>query len=250
MCMIIEYPNTHSWFKPVKADSFSHYGNSDRKRLIKTLAAAKSFDIRTVIEPANDAFFAWFLPLYTNTIKTKKNGQVWDVYSKTMGNPKHTYYTLTVYEKDAPIGGCIFSDREKHHSIAYRMYEREWHFADGLANPALYGEFILDEYSFSKNKERLVHGQDRNPYGINSAIGLAMFKLSVGCSVKLAPIYEKLSLETTETDTDILVLHYPTTGNLISEATLCTTNDNLSKYTQLFKYSDRLTIHTELRNSL
>ncbi len=247
--MLIDYANHHSWFKSACEDSLFHYGKSDRKRLQKTIQGAAARNITYLIEPASEAFFKWFTPLYTQSIKKKPNGSVRDVESLTIGNPdnKFPYYTATLYEAGEPIGGCIFADYGWYYSIAYRMFEREWRVADLPASPALYGEYLLDCYTYEQGKKDLVHGRDRNPYGINSAIGLGIFKLAVGCKARTALTHEKLTIDTDTVTTDALVLHYPNKGRRITTATLLCTEASRPKYEQLFTYPERLTINTILR---
>ena len=176
----------------------------------------------------------------------KRNPNIANVKELTVGNAdsKLAYKTLTLFENGQPIGGCIFSDRTDRFSIAYRMFNSRWSQDERIAGPALYGEYLLDMYSIENCKDRLTHGQDRNPYGLNSAIGLAIFKLSIGCYPKIPKERTIEILDTDHLSQDVLVLLPPQSGNQIIEANLYTKKDNIRKYEQLFNYSDRLTVHT------
>lgn len=247
--MKIEYANHHSWFKPVATEPMRNYGSSDQKRLRKALAQASELGISHEFEPAAPEFYEWFVPMYTSSISSKNNPKLANVYEMTLGNPhsKYNLFTLTLRERGVPVGGCIFSDRGTHYSISYRIYQSNWQQDTKIASPAFYGEYLLDAHSLENQKEKLVHGQDRNPYGVNSAIGLAIFKLAVGCSAKLPPTHERLTLDTDSVEVDTLVLHYPASEKQITEATLIAIPDTIQRYQQLFTYDERLHINVTER---
>lgn len=248
--MKIPYANTHSWWKPITPDVFSNYGASDSKRIRKLLQMTEHAAIDYRIEPANQTFFDWFEPMYQEHIRSRSNPRPANVFEMTAGNPKalFPFFTLTVTENGRPVGGCVFSDRNTHYSIAYRIYEPRWSQIQKVASPAIFGEFQLDQYSLDHGKERLVHGQDRNPYGLNSGIGLAIFKLAVGCSAKLPPTHEVSELDTDTLTTDVLVLQYPESGRDIQRAVLVATPEVQERYSQLFTYEHKLAIEVIHRN--
>lgn len=248
--MVITHASHHSWFKETAADSLSHYGKSDKKRLSRAIIDAPLHNIKAVFAKADETFFEWFIPLYNETITQKNNPLVFDVRGTTVDKPgkNSVYKTLTLLQGEKIVGGCIFSCWEERYSIAYRIFSKDWPDYSLTANPALYAEYLMDEYTRTHEKATLSHGLDRNPYGINSSIGLAMFKLSVGCKAKLRHNHlEKFALDTDSLTTDTLVLHYPETGELITEATLVCNEQNLKKYEQLFSYGDRLKINTIIK---
>jgi hypothetical protein len=247
--MLIKYASHHSWYKSTQENSLLHYGKNDQRRLRKTISLAEASEIRMEIRPADASFFEWFTPLYNQSISAKRNPQLHDIkqiltneYPLAVGQ-----FTLTLYEKDRPVGGCIFTDYGWYHSIAYRVYLPDWREAKAPASPALYGEYLLDKYSHEQQRKMLTHGRDRNPYGINSSIGLCIFKLAAGCAARTALTHEVRVLDTDTVHEDCLVLHLPEKKRKISEATLICTEATKDKYTQLFKYPDRLTINTIIR---
>lgn len=248
--MKIAYADAHSWSKPITEEIFANYGKSDAKRIKKAIDSADELSLSYKIEPANEHFFRWFQPMYENAIRSRINPRPAKVYEVTSGNTKKQFpfYTLTVKENDTPVGGCIFSDRGSHFSIAYRIYEPKWTNDMKIASPAMYGEFQLDTYSLMQEKTKLVHGQDRNPYGVNSNIGLAIFKLAVGCSAMTPPTHEKCELETDSLNTDALVLQYPDQGRHITKAVLVATEHTQERYTQIHNYSHRLQVDVITRD--
>ncbi len=248
--MQIIYASHHSWYKYSLENSLDHYGKSDQKKLNRAIVEAPLHGVRAVFAKADESFFEWFIPLYNETISQRNNPLLFDVRGTTIDKPdkKAVYKTLTLWQGDIIVGGCIFSCWEERYSIAYRIYDRNWPHHQLAANPALYGEYVMDEYTRQHKKMTLTHGLDRNPYGINSSIGLAIFKLSVGCSAKLRQSnLEKFTLDTDTLTTDTFILQYPESGEKITEATLVCLEENLSKYSQLFSYSDRITVTTLFR---
>lgn len=248
--MLITYPSHHSWYKKAKEDSLQHYGKNDQRRLRKTIDLVNESNIHFDIKPADASFFEWFTPLYNKSISVKKNPQIHNVQEiLTKPNPQALgHYTLTLYENSKPIGGCIFTDYGWYYSIAYRVYLPEWDKADAPASPAMYGEYVLDRHTFEQGRKMLTHGRDRNPYGINSSIGLGIFKLATGCSARVALTHEVRVLDTSTIHEDCLVLHSPAKGRDITEATLICTEATKEKYIQLFKYPERLTINFLIRD--
>jgi len=248
--MIITHASHHSWYKDIKEDVLQHYSKSDRKKLEKTIRATITANVVAEFKKADEDFFAWFIPLYNETISKKSSPNLYDVRGTTVDKTDGIYYykTLTLKQNGIIIGGCIFSCWKGRYSIAYRIYLRDWPSTILPASPSLYGEYLMDDYTKSHNKQILTHGLDRNLYGIHSAIGLAMFKLSAGCQAKLRIKHlEKYQIDTDKVQTDVLVLHYPDSGEEITEATLVCLEDNQSKYVQLKNYSERLKINTIFR---
>ena len=248
--MLLTHASHHSWNKVIKDNCLKNYGKNDRKRLTKSLPLISSLGISHEFKKADDSFFEWFVPKYSETISQKNNPLVFDVRGTTINKvgKKALYRTLTIWQNDTIVGGCIFSCWKERYAIAYRIFDKDWPNKEVPAGPALYGEYLMDELSKSRHKIKLTHGLDRNPYGINSSIGLAIFKLSTGCSAQLRDNHlEKFEIDTDKLNTDTLILHYPETGTQITEATLVSTEENLVKYSQLFTYADRLKVNTVLR---
>jgi hypothetical protein len=242
--MLITYASHHSWYKSALEHSLNHYGKSDRKKITKSLELAKDQDIRVEFKKADESFFEWFTPMYTQIIGSKRNALIFDVSSllHTEKEKSFGYMTLTLYENNVPIGGCIFNDYGWYYSIAYRVYKSKWSNPNLPTSPAFYGEYKMDEYTYTSGRKMLSHGRDRNPYGINSSIGLGIFKLATGCTARTALTHDIKQIETSTITEDSLILHHPNTGRIITNATLCCTKESESKYIQLFKYQDRLNI--------
>jgi hypothetical protein len=249
--MTITYPTTHRWEKPVSADPFDGFGKSNRARLRSTLAQLESHGITTDISPLTTADIAWFEPWYQTSIGSKPNPKISAIAETTIHKENaYPYFILTVSQHGIKMGATIFSLRRAMISIAYRIYETNWHTGTLQANPALLAEYTINEYAHTISCTSISHGRDRNPYGPNANIGLALFKLSVGCFVTLPKSgLEVVTLDLASTHQDILVMHTPASGTRVTDATLYASQDVLEKYSAVTKYPHLLVVHTILRHA-
>lgn len=244
--------NRHRWVKQIHPEILPDFGKSGTKKITQLLAKVDSSDISYGFAPLDEAFFEWFTPQYLNQVGNKKNFGGQDVIAKTLHreNIMFPYYSLTVFESGKPLGGVIFTLRENKLSVAYRVFRNEWNNHPTLrCSPALYAEYLLTKHAVEKNLQFLVHGIDKNPYGVFAAIGLATFKLSVGCHPETCLTHEVQEFTPTEYTDDILVFEYPKDSKVIENATLITTEAKLPKYEQLLKYGHLLKIKTVLMES-
>ena len=248
-CMKINYPSHHKWNKPLADDPFYSFGKSNTARLKSTLNKIDNLDIKHEIAPLTEETLSWFTPLYNKTISNKNNPKVFDIYATTLGkNSKFPYFSLSLYENGSPIGATIFSERKNILSIAYRIYPNKWNDHKLQASPSIYTEYLLTKYGIEKGFTKLSHGRDRNPYGPNAHIGLAIYKLSVGCSVFTPSVsYEINTMELDDITTDTLVFEQPKEGERITKGYLCVSKDTKDKYEQVTKYPEQIEIETIVR---
>jgi len=246
------FSNKHKWIKQIHPDILPDFGKSGSKKIKHLLEKISSTNITYHFSPLTNDFFNWFTPQYNKQVGSKKNFSAHNIVDKTLhrSNKIYPYYSLTVLESSKPVGGVIFTLRKGHLSVAFRVFKPTWE--DNLAfrcSPSLFAEYLLAQHALKNNLENLVHGVDRNPYGMNASIGLAIFKLSVGCHPEVCIKHEINKLDTTKYLTDTLVLEYPTDSKVIKKATLITTPENLPKYNQLMKYEHLLKVKTILTES-
>lgn len=246
--MVITHSDKHRWEKPVLADPLEHFGKKSQAKLRSTLNKINATDIRTEIVPLTEEFFEWFTPRYIEAIGDKDNPKVHDVYGTTLGKEtKKEYFSMALYEGDDILGGAIFSVYEKRFSVAYRIYDYAWRRAKLPAAPSLYTEYVINKHAYETGMSIFSHGKDRNPYGLNANIGLAGFKLQVGCKPYTPNEFEVCTLDTSTLSSDALVLELPSEGTLITRAYLIITKENEAKYEQLLKYPDLLPIEVMYR---
>jgi hypothetical protein len=250
---MITYAPYHRWLKPAVEKPESLYSSNNEKRIRSTLPRISDQGITHEFKPLDAAFLSWFVPMYESTISDKKNSVVHDVYETTLGNKNSLseYWSLAVYEKGEPVGGTVIGVRADRIMIVYRIYKQKWSKGTLQANPSLYSEYLVSKYAFDTNKSFVSHGKDRNPYGLNANIGLAIFKLSVGCApsiIRENDEYTPTTIDVATLDTDALILHYPNEGDTITTATLVTARDTEEKYAQLVHYPELLKVTTIYRD--
>lgn len=154
-----------------------------------------------------------------------------------------------LHDQGAYVGGTIFSLTEKSISVAYRSHETKWPHAALLASPALCAEYLLMQHALELGKIRISHGKDRNPYGMNASIGLAIWKLAIGCLPVKSNDAEMKTLDTETVAEDMLVLVYPGEARRIREAYLLTTPETEQRWLQATKYPERLKVATIYRSN-
>ncbi len=246
--MEITYATGHKWSKKVVEDSLSLFGKSEQKKIAETLKKINTSDISYTIQPLDEEFFGWWLPLYEERISTKDNPKIFNVKDKTLGNPDKDkkYFSLTLLEGNIKLGGLIFSVKENTLYFAYRTFAYDWEKAILRCGPSLYVEYVVAEHAKRLGLKNISHGKDHNPYGLNSSIGLALFKLSVGCLPQLPEenfTVERLDAE--KLDKDALVFEYPQESVKCASITkiyLIASLEGQNKWSQLERFSDVLDI--------
>ncbi len=246
--MKIRHSNFHIWNKDALADPLNHFGKNNKARIRSTLNRVGDYNITYKIEPIGENFMDWFKPFYEKGIGAKKNAKIYNIAKTlTKSDKNRSYHSFSLYENDEPIGGMILSCTNEKLTIAYKLYENTWRTAKLPASPSFYTEYVVSKYAYDQKKSIVSHGKDRNPYGLNSNIGLGIFKLSAGYSPLLPLNYEVIETETNSLETDVLIMNLPKEEKKIKKATLIITKKNEEKYRALHSYSDILEIDTIYR---
>lgn len=248
--MVITYATSHRWHKPAGQNPWAGFGQNAQAKLRSSLSNLPS-TVSSRIEPIGEDFLAKFIPLYEEQIGRKDHPRVFDIRDKTLVNKKiaSPYFSLTIEDSGEFVGGLIFSVRESCLAIAYRSLKTKWPIAKLPAGPALYAEYLIAEQAVKEHKPIISHGKDRNPYGQNSSIGLAAFKLSVGCKALKSLNFETKKLDPADIHEDILVLEYPGDDKSeIERGYLIVSRATGGKWTQVTKYPDQLKVETIYRD--
>lgn len=246
--MQVSFPSHHSWLKDISAGIEIDFSGRAAKKIHASLPLLEASQIEHRIEPLTEAFFDDFMPLYLGYIGNKQNALLHDVKANTLyKDSRFPYFSFSLYESGEFIGGTIFSVRADRISYAYRTFKSDWINARIKASPAMIGEYVVAEYASTHGKQFLSHGKDRNPYGINAGIGLAAFKLSVGCRASVSKGAELRTLDTESLTEDCLILELPNEGTAITKAYLVTTPETLEKHIQVTKYPDLLAVEVLFR---
>lgn len=248
--MQISYPSHHRWLLDISSGIDTSFTGRVGKRLRLTRPLLAGANIHSHIEPLTEAFFNDFLPLYTSQIQTKDNALIHNIVEKTLNNHDSLfpYYCLSLTEDGVFVGGAIFSVRADRVAYAYRVFFKEWHTAILKAGPALVGESAVAEFSHEQGLSFISHGMDRNPYGLNANIGLATFKLSIGCLPSVSQNHQAKSLKTSTLTSDCFILAMPESGTAITQAYLVTLRENEVQYERATKYPNQLQVEVVYRD--
>lgn len=242
--MLVSHATKQRWIKSISPSIFPEFGKNNSKKIQTLLTTLKTSSITHSFELLSTDHIEWFEQKYNTILATKHNPRPFDVYATTLGKEKilFPYYILTVFENEIPIGGTIFVLRTDRLSMVYRTYPPDWTHNNFKCSPALYAEFLATEYALAQNKPRLAHGIDFNPYGVHSHVGVAIFKLSIGCHAEIQSMSDVTETDLNTLPYNSLLLTKPTHGNRITEAFLIGDSETTVKYEQLFKYPDQLLV--------
>jgi len=248
--MQIITPSHNRWRKSLTSDSTEQFGKNSAARIRSTLKKIASQDVSWSFTTLQQNDFDWFLPLYEDQISQKANPNVFNVQNRTLNTGKN-YSLLTLFEDGKPIGGTIFRiNADNVCMIAFRIYQNKWQSANLQAKPSLLTEYLLCEYVKEHGATTLSHGKDRSPYGQYASIGLAVFKLSVGCNLYLPDNYEYKTVDLQTFSADSLVLEHPTDDSIeLKKGFLVTTPETESKWLQVTKYPHLLEVEIIYRES-
>lgn len=242
---MLEYPDHIRWRKKIGSDVFSNYGKSDVKKIRQLLKSMESYEIEVSIAELNEPALSSFLAMYKKKFDTEN-----DIRGKIsrQQNPESPYQMLTLSQRGAFLGGIIFRFKNDALYVAFRVFEKEWGHESPRCSPALFAEFQLDVYAHHKSVFTIIHGKDRNLYGQDLKIGLAVFKLSIGCFPEPSRSSRSKSLDIRTLQQDTLVFHSPPEGQRITDATLFLLPNSQapdSVLNQLQKYTQVFTLHTQ-----
>lgn len=177
------YPSYITWKVELQKDKDFSYllGKSETKKLKKTLELLPLSEYQFKVTQVDKQYLAEFIPMYQTDMRQKKHGVIFDVHQKIESNHKKEirYEAISLLKNDSLIGGMIYSIRGSSVSVAYRSFP---HTLDiKLPISCSYAaEHYLVNRAIELDKFTITHGRDRNPFGLNSAIGLADYKLRIG----------------------------------------------------------------------
>lgn len=245
--MMITHSTHHRWHREVPEDPLTLYSSKNQRRLQSALSKLDQYDIVSKIELLNDDFIDWFQTFYEQTIADKPNAWIHNIReSSQMKEYIENYYSLTLTEKNKTIGGAVFSLRNTGLlAISFRAFLHKWQYATLQVTPSLLTDFFLAEFAYKHGKKIFSQGLDRNPYGLNSSIGLANFKLMVGCIAKLPVNPEYTETDISNLQQDTLIMLPPEHGDVIQNALLICAPENQQKYKQLISYPERLQVEIQ-----
>ncbi len=183
----INYPKQVSW----KLDLSSFVSANDcfstdtRKKIKKTLSLLKDAGYYWDISPIDASYAELFYPIYKQHIIQKDHPVIIDIPHRLRlaENEGKNSHAISLYNsKKQYIGGIIFTykNAESIISIAFRVFPKqiELKLPIGLSISA---DYLLYKYAKEQQIHTLFHGKDKNGYGLQSSIGLALFKFQTAC---------------------------------------------------------------------
>jgi len=212
-----------SWGGVGDIDEIWGLETSKRVAKAKERLAAAAVPYRFVVGEMTNEWLDRFVPLYEEYIGAKENGTVFDIRNKITTNQAvgKKYEAISLWQGDVFLGGVIYSLGVKALHVAYRVFPRQLDIKLPISCSYV-AEDYLYRRAFELQKHGIVHGKDRNPYGINSAIGLAEYKLKVGCAPWVSQSEAVVFSDATElrADQEALVFLGKEKGIKITEAIL------------------------------
>ena len=198
----IMYPSHIGWRVALDGvnDVAHFFGTETVKRVekSKTLLAQSPTGFRFICEPVTPAWLDAFVPLYEEYIGAKEHAAVSQVRAHIAAEQAKgkAYETISLWEGKKFLGGVIYAVMKDRIQVAYRVFPRQLSVKLPVGVSYLAEDYLYRRV-FELGKKTIVHGRDRNPYGLNSAIGLAEYKLKIGCApfVSSAPVvtFKKLA---------------------------------------------------------
>ncbi|NCN58455.1 helix-turn-helix transcriptional regulator [Candidatus Microgenomates bacterium] len=221
-----DYPQKISW--RIDISDYDNYlapfGGKTRKKIHKAEQHLAENNYNIKVDDVNEEFIDNFIKIYTRHIQSI-GGQVHDVKYKIITKPPHSYpyKAVSVYKGNQYIGGLLFSDRGDHLVTAYKAIPRD----TGIKLPigmSYLVEAELYKYALTHNKQYIRRGRDRNLYGIELAIGIALYKLQIGNYPILVPDKKLTIIDSFDwKGQDVLVFLAPQAGNKIDKAIMYST---------------------------
>jgi hypothetical protein len=225
----------------------SIFSKKTYKKIISSYNKLLEFGYTFKIQTLNQDLIDEFYPLYKKNIQKKRNGIVRDLY---------TYYSrfleegvscklLSLYFDGELQGGLVFVERKTRLSAVIKYFP-VFAKCNIQSSITIVVEYLFFQEALRLEKKGIYHGVDTNEFGVNSEIGLAMFKLQIGCRPYISSVdstYVVKSDFVWDTEEDVLIFQGSKPKEKISHAILYIKDknsfeDNLDKYGPLLNASD------------
>lgn len=178
---IIRYPQYITWEIDIenKTDALFCFNPKIAKKIPKSLERLKEAGFCFVFERADSEYMEKFTPLYESNIGKKDNPKIFNVKDEIAKKRESgsQIEAISLYKGNTYLGGCIHRVLDDRISFIYRTFERELDITLPI-NAAIVGDYLVYQKAIDLKKQRVIHGRDRNLYGLHSDIGLVQFKLT------------------------------------------------------------------------
>ncbi|PIR03737.1 MAG: hypothetical protein COV59_04680 [Candidatus Magasanikbacteria bacterium CG11_big_fil_rev_8_21_14_0_20_39_34] len=187
----IIYPQNIVWHLDLRQaeDPLEFFGKTTKKRIRQSVELLKDSSFKFLYEKVDETCLNKFLPIYRANIAQKENPKIIDIVGRVKEKIQegNTVECCSFYDGEIFLGGVIYrySEQDQDLKIHYRVFPKEISLKLPI-NISMIADYFIYKRALELKKVLLSHGQDRNAYGLHSAIGLAMFKLQAGCVPKVA----------------------------------------------------------------
>jgi len=221
-----KYPAKISWQLDIAQynDPLAPFGTKIRKKITKAQSLLLEHGYSVRCEDLSEELVDKFVDIY-NFHMLAIGGIIHEVKQKTFLSPPHSYpyKVISIYLKEKYLGGLIFSNRVDHLVTAYKALPHKLEHSLPISSSFVVEE-ALNKYAIEHRCRYIRRGKDRNLYGPNLSIGLALYKLQIGAYPRLVPnskLEPNAGFDWSNQDT--LVFLAPGTGEQITEAKLYST---------------------------
>jgi hypothetical protein len=196
----ITYPEYIYWKKDLRTitNIDQIFSKTTFKKILSTLKKVELLGYSLSTTDLDQATLVEFNALYVNHITQKINPVVYDIVPELTDLSLVCPIKIIQLRKNGVLlGGLLFLIKKNSVSSCYKFFPAN--LAQKLPISITYlAEYYFFQYAIQIKVPMLLHGMDKNCYGVNSQIGLARFKLQLG----LQPMVCKRSLQNPFTSFD------------------------------------------------
>lgn len=182
---IVTYPQYIKWELSLakKISSLECFSPEIAKKIPKSLSRLQAAGYTFVFEAVDASYMEKFHTLYVQNISQKENPKIFEVKGKIAEklSKGETIEALSLYKNNTYLGGSIYRVLDEKFSVIYRTFQKEFEISLPV-NVGIAADSLVYQKAIDEKKTDITHGRDRNLYGLHSDIGLAQFKLLVGCA--------------------------------------------------------------------
>lgn len=221
------YPEFIAWHLPLEGftDANQIFSAKTAKKIRSGLRILDEQEYQFHIEDFDERYIDRFDALYRSNLEAKKSPRIKNIRQMLANAPEQRQYKILVLEKDGVMLGGLTFFISYGHTLMTVLKVFPYALPDTKLpiSPTFLAEYKLFAHCFDLGLDKIVHGRDKNIYGKNSAIGLAMFKTQLGCKPRAAVSAMIFPLESIErTEEDMLVFLASEAKEFIDHAILYT----------------------------
>jgi hypothetical protein len=176
----IKYPEYVSWRLDLsgKKNVSDCFSTKTLKKIKATFAKLEVNKYKFIINKLDKMQLVEFEKIYREHINKKRNPVYIDILNQFTDFTN--LYILKLSLEDVMVGALIFRKNIDNLSAIYKYFPFEMESKLPISTTYL-AEYKFFEHAMDQKCRYIKHGKDKNVYGVNTDIGLARFKLQIGC---------------------------------------------------------------------